>query len=127
MFFHDTSSLLNVRLEAFCNYPGYADRVRYIELISIPEQGRLYRFLSLMEQGSAEGNNVNTRWVMVAGTGLVDGTPIEDINAARAIGAELARSRYGLITGGWAGVDHIATEAFVTQLTRSGFDRRWKR
>ncbi|HEX7939475.1 MAG TPA: hypothetical protein VF483_10855, partial [Gemmatimonadaceae bacterium] len=59
---------------------------------------------------------------MIAGTGLVDGTPIEDINAARAIGAELARHRYGLITGGWDGVDYIATDAFVKQLTRLGLD-----
>jgi hypothetical protein len=60
------------------------------------------------------------RWVLVAGTGLVHGTPTEDVHAARAVGAELARSRYGLITGGWPGVDHVATEAFIEELLRAG-------
>lgn len=62
------------------------------------------------------------RWVMVAGTGLVHGTPIEDVNAAKAIGSELARNRYGLITGGWPGVDYIATESFINQIINAGLN-----
>ena len=66
--------------------------------------------------------SASKRWVMVAGTGLVIGTPIEDINAAKAMGAELARNRYGLITGGWPGVDYIATESFINQIINSGLN-----
>lgn len=63
-----------------------------------------------------------TRWVLVAGTGLVEGTPIGDVLAAKAIGTELARNRYGLITGAWPGVDYLATQAFVEELHRQGLD-----
>jgi hypothetical protein len=57
--------------------------------------------------------STSKRWILVAGTGLVKGTPIEDVNAAPAIGTELARNRYGLVTGGWPGVDYLATQAFL--------------
>jgi predicted Rossmann-fold nucleotide-binding protein len=68
------------------------------------------------------GNIASTRWVMVAGTGLIHGTPTEDVNVAKAVGAELARYRYGLITGGWPGVDYIATESFINQIIKSGLN-----
>ena len=56
------------------------------------------------------------RWVMVAGTGGDHGVPVEDVIAAKAVGAELARNHYGLITGGWSGVDYIAAESFINQI-----------
>jgi len=56
------------------------------------------------------------RWVLVAGTGLSTGVPSEDIWAARAVGEELARNRYGLVTGGWQGVDYMVTKAYVETL-----------
>lgn len=75
---------------------------------------------------TAEINNseitASKRWVMVAGTGLKYGTPIEDVYAAKAIGAELASNRYGLITGGWDGVDYIVAEAFINQISKLGLN-----
>jgi hypothetical protein len=56
------------------------------------------------------------RWVLVAGTGLKHGTPEADILAARAVGRELASYRYGLVTGGWHGVDFATADEFVNTL-----------
>ncbi len=72
-------------------------------------------------------SNVSTaaasrRWVLVAGTGSQVGVPQEDIRAARAVGEELARNRYGLVTGGWHGVDYMVTEAFVNTLNCLSLD-----
>ena len=64
--------------------------------------------------------NANTRrWVLVAGTGLEHGTPQEDIIAAQMIGEKLAKYGYGLVTGGWHGVDYKATESFLKNLKQS--------
>lgn len=62
------------------------------------------------------------RWILVAGTGLEAGVPDADVFAARAIGEELAKYRYGLISGAWHGVDYIVTEAFLNQLGRLPLD-----
>lgn len=56
------------------------------------------------------------RWVLVAGTGLLVGTPRNAIRMARSVGRWLARYQYGLVSGGWHGVDYAVTEAFVTEL-----------
>ncbi|MFH0998551.1 MAG: hypothetical protein V1844_24130 [Pseudomonadota bacterium] len=66
--------------------------------------------------------SVPRRWVLVAGTGLEVGTPPTDILAARAVGEQLAKHRYGLITGGWHGVDYVATESFLRQLQSDTID-----
>lgn len=63
-----------------------------------------------------------TRWILVAGTGLVDGTPIGDMLSAKSIGIELAKNRYGLVTGAWPGVDYLATQAFVEEILKQGLD-----
>ncbi len=63
-----------------------------------------------------------TRWILIAGTGLIEGTPNSHILAATAIGKELARNQYGLITGAWPGVDFFATKAFIDELKRQELD-----
>jgi hypothetical protein len=65
---------------------------------------------------------LSRRWILVAGTGTRDRIPEADALAARAIGEELALHSYGLITGGWTGVDSIATESFLKQLHSRGGD-----
>lgn len=60
--------------------------------------------------------STSTRWILVAGTGLETGMPEADILAAKAIGIELARHRYGLIAGVWHGVDYLVTESFLREL-----------
>lgn len=62
----------------------------------------------------------SVRWITVAGTGDLDGTPLADCRAAAAVGRELARHRYGLITGGWHGVDYLVTDAFIRTLVAEG-------
>src|SRR5688500_4220912 len=69
----------------------------------LPESPETDRFLS-------------RRWILVAGTGLESGVPQADVLAARAVARELVTHRYGLITGGWPGVDYVVTEEFLRQL-----------
>ena len=44
---------------------------------------------------------LSRRWILVAGTGLESGAPEGDDFAAKAVGKELSKHRYGLITGAW--------------------------
>jgi hypothetical protein len=57
------------------------------------------------------------RWVVVAGTGLQFGTPQKVVRTARAVGSWLARNRFGLVAGGWHGVDYLVTESFLHGLS----------
>lgn len=75
-------------------------------------------------------------WVLVAGTGRRDRVHRNVTYAAQELGYALAERGCGLVTGGWHGVDHIVTTAFVercaslpvdasrrlVQVVRSGFD-----
>lgn len=59
-------------------------------------------------------------FVLVAGTGL--GKIIDTVSAvAEQTGKELARQGFGLITGGWAGVDEITGRAYLAERSRLGF------
>src|SRR3712207_4667753 len=64
---------------------------------------------------------MQTRWILVAGTGKQSGLAETTIWSSKAIGAALARKGYGLVVGGWHGVDYLAAEAFEQTLaaTRS--------
>jgi predicted Rossmann-fold nucleotide-binding protein len=59
------------------------------------------------------------RWVLVAGTGLRTGVPLETCWCAEAIGAALADNGFGLVTGGWPGVDFLTAKAFATRTMMS--------
>lgn len=59
------------------------------------------------------------RWVLVAGVGRHD-IPPAAVAAARAVGQELATRGYGLVIGGWEGVDYLAAEAFAKVIARQG-------
>jgi TIR domain len=80
-----------------------------------------------MEMSSSSANDsrdfaFSRRWILVAGTGLEVGVPEADILAARAVGEELAKHQYGLVTGAWHGVDYIVTESFLNQLCSLSLD-----
>lgn len=62
---------------------------------------------SILKQNNFMDVGLYRRWILLAGTGNKVGTPEVDILAAKAIGKELATHRYGLITGGWHGVDYV--------------------
>lgn len=51
------------------------------------------------------------KWVLVAGTGTFK-LAQHDIWAAQHLGRVLAEAGYGLVTGGWQGVDYVVAEAF---------------
>jgi hypothetical protein len=58
-----------------------------------------------------------TVWILVVGSG---GMHITDsvVFASETLGRELARAGYGLISGGWPGVDHMVCREYVKQLRR---------
>jgi nucleoside phosphorylase/predicted Rossmann-fold nucleotide-binding protein len=58
-------------------------------------------------------------WVLVAGTGSSKPTRAQTL-AARAVGRALARRGFGLVTGGWVGVDKEVTQAFAEVLQAMG-------
>lgn|GEM_PF-2472989 len=62
-------------------------------------------------------------FVLVAGTGRV-ALPAKTTQTAEALGAALARAGYGLITGGWPGVDAITSRRFCEELDLLGQDSR---
>jgi hypothetical protein len=72
----------------------------------------------------ASDSTLARRWILVAGTGLKDGTPETDVLAAKAVGEELAKYGYGLVVGGWHGVDYIVTKSFLNQLSSRSLDPR---
>lgn len=59
------------------------------------------------------------QWILVAGTGDF-GLPNPVLWCAEALGNRLARGSYGLVTGGWRGVDHVVGRAFAEELIRRG-------
>lgn len=56
------------------------------------------------------------KWILVAGTGLRSGIPEHVQWCSEAIGRSLARRGYGLVVGGWHGVDYLAASAFYEEL-----------
>ncbi|HMD60777.1 MAG TPA: S8 family serine peptidase, partial [Opitutaceae bacterium] len=61
------------------------------------------------------------RWVWVCGTGVnEDELPGYDASLAEALGSELGARGFGLITGGWIGVDAVAAQAFATAVMGRG-------
>jgi hypothetical protein len=77
---------------------------------------------SLPPASSSREVSLFRRWILVAGTATKEGISEADKLAARAIGEELALHGYGLITGGWNGVDSEVTESFLNRLHSRGED-----
>jgi WD40 repeat protein len=59
---------------------------------------------------------VPVQWVTVAGLGNYH-LPSVVYSAARELGAILAAGGFGLITGGWAGVDAVVTQSYLSRLS----------
>ena len=59
------------------------------------------------------------KWILVAGTGTKKLPPGQRF-AAQAVGRALARHGFGLVTGGWEGVDKEVTQAFAQALQALG-------
>lgn len=62
------------------------------------------------------------RWILVAGLSEVDLLPghAEVYYASRAIGRSIAEHSFGLLVGGWSGVDYLVAESFATKLISLG-------
>jgi predicted Rossmann-fold nucleotide-binding protein len=65
-------------------------------------------------------NDVEQRWVLVAGTGRRSGLLPSICFLADEMGRAFARKGYGLVVGGWPGVDHIVARAFAESLRGRG-------
>lgn len=56
------------------------------------------------------------RWVLVAGTGRQQGLSNAVLQLARALGGALAEQGYGLVVGGWPGVDYLVAQGYAQAL-----------
>jgi predicted Rossmann-fold nucleotide-binding protein len=59
-------------------------------------------------------------WVLVAGTGRQHELPASICALAKAIGSSLGDHAYGLVVGGWPGVDHVTSSAYADAVKRRG-------
>jgi len=76
---------------------------------------RLHRPAATTPQHTPASAEKPTEWIVVAGTGQYE-LPEAVLAASRAIGVALARRNYGLLTGGWQGVDYVVAAAFLEAL-----------
>jgi hypothetical protein len=54
------------------------------------------------------------KWIWVAGSGFE--LTEEEVRTAKAVGQFIAEQGYGLVTGGWPGVDYLVAEAYYNTL-----------
>ena len=66
----------------------------------------------------ATGNSPSL-WVLVAGTGVEKHLTTKIRDSSRVLGKLLAERGYGLVTGGWPGVDEIVAREFANTLDHS--------
>jgi hypothetical protein len=59
------------------------------------------------------------KWILVAGTGL-DDLPQTVVKSAEHVGRWLGSNRFGLVTGGWKGVDYVVARSFARALRDAG-------
>ena len=52
------------------------------------------------------------KWILVSGTGLEYGLSGAEVQISKALGAAIATRGYGLVVGGWHGIDYLAAEEF---------------
>lgn len=65
----------------------------------------------------ATGFSAPRAWVLVAGTGSARRKLDDKLeHTCLALGASLARSGYGIVTGGWPGVDEMTARSFAREL-----------
>ncbi len=56
----------------------------------------------------------------MAGTGIVERLDDKVKNTSVALGKALAKAGYGLVTGGWPGVDELTARSFAADLEQLG-------
>jgi hypothetical protein len=60
------------------------------------------------------------KWILVAGLGKINLLPdhAEVYYASQAIGPSIANHGFGLLVGGWSGVDYVVADSFATELRK---------
>lgn len=59
-------------------------------------------------------------WILVAGTGNIEEIGAKERETCAQLGSALAEANYGLVTGGWPGVDELTLRSFAQTLTTRG-------
>lgn len=111
------------------DFPSNANEERYRPLAGTDADASFYRLLTASEADIHQAFTIglsyatpvpfNGRWVLLAGTGDRE---LHDTERwmAEALAAELAKQGYGLMVGGWPGVDEAATHVFAACLADMG-------
>lgn len=79
--------------------------------LEIPEGSDISRTVEIALEPQVEEPE-RLRWVQVAGTGVHE-LPEKIVKLCERIGVALAAESFGLIGGGWQGVDHVVGSAFA--------------
>jgi len=61
--------------------------------------------------------STSTKWILVSGTGKYD-LPRSEYLLAKELGKAIVAAGYGLVTGGWIGVDHVVAASFSEELMK---------
>lgn len=111
------------------NFPSKANMGQYRSFAGTETHSAFYRLLTAHEMDIHEGltfalsdasaRPFNGKWVLLAGTGDRE-LPEAEQWMAEALGVELAKQGYGLMLGGWPGVDEHTATAFARHLEAAG-------
>ncbi len=115
------------------NFPSNAETDQYQSFAGTETDGAYYRLLTASEMDIHQSWTfgiedswplpAKDKWILLAGTGE-EKLPESTRWMAEALGIELAKEGYGLMVGGWPGVDEVGAKAFASQLAAMGISDR---
>jgi hypothetical protein len=104
------------------------ENVKFSDLISLPDELIISSFNIGLHTETSEVEVVKAfqdKWVMVVGTGD-DDMGIDKTELCHELARELAKGGYGLLTGGWQGVDKAISSEFCSLLEENGIDAKYR-
>ena len=64
-------------------------------------------------------DNLFTKWILVAGTGNFNLSASEHL-ISQSLGTAIAKANFGLVVGGWEGVDYVVANSFSEEVMKQG-------
>lgn len=107
---------------------GFADALSFEALISISEKDLISTFTIGMPEQVSRDEVIEpflNKWVLVVGTGD-DGLGKDKKDLCYHLASRLAQNGYGLITGGWQGVDKVISNTFCSVLEENGINASFR-
>jgi predicted Rossmann-fold nucleotide-binding protein len=109
-----TTSIFTAYINKRSQLAGMAQRPQ-VYIKDTPEKDFVIATLDPLYTPSNNTEPFKQKWALIVGTGK-DRLSQPEWMMSNALARELAKSGYGVITGGWPGVDSVAAEAYAGQL-----------